>query len=105
MPNPVSAIPGNFVLSALQVITNQTQIVQPFTQDPIPQLNSLLPALTGSYAIGALLIEWTPTNLPVPFPQVTEANIQALPFAKAFITIRTNYRSEEHTSELQSLRH
>ena len=91
MPNPVSAIPGNFVLSALQVITNQTQIVQPFTQDPIPQLNSLLPALTGSYAIGALLIEWTPTNLPVPFPQVTEANIQTLPFAKAFISIRTNY--------------
>ena len=91
MPNPASAIPGNFVLSALQVITNQTQIVQPFTQDPIPQFNSLLPALTGSYAIGALLIEWTPTNLPVPFPQVTEANIQALPFAKAFITIRTNY--------------
>jgi hypothetical protein len=91
MPNPVSAIPGSFVLSALQVITNQTQIVQPFTQDPIPQFNSLLPALSGSYAIGALVIEWTPTNLPVPFPPVTAANIQTLPFAKAYITIQTNY--------------
>jgi len=91
MPDAVSSIPGNFVLSGLQFITNQTQIVQPFTQDPIPQFNNLLPALDGNYAIQALLVEWSPTNLVVPFPPVTAANIQTLPFAKAFIAIRTNY--------------
>ncbi|HEV2248642.1 MAG TPA: hypothetical protein VGW37_18505 [Terriglobia bacterium] len=91
MPEAISAIPGSFVLSGLRVITNQTQIVQSFTQDPIPQFNGLLPPLDGNYAIQALAVEWTPTNLPVPFPQVTAANIQALPFAKAFISIRTNY--------------
>ncbi len=91
MPDAVSSIPGNFVLSGLQVITNQTQIVQPFTQDPIPQFHNLLPALDGNYAIQALLVQWTPTNLVVPFPPVTAANIQTLPFAKAFIAIRTNY--------------
>ena len=91
MPEAVAAIPGSFVLSGLQVITNQTQIVQAFTQDPIPQFNGLLPPLDGNYAIQALAVEWAPTNLAVPFPQVTAANIQTLPFAKAFISIRTNY--------------
>lgn len=91
LTNALVGVPGTFVLSGLEVITNQTEIVQPFTQEQISQYYSLLPELEGQYAIEAQLIGWTPTNLPVPFPPLTEANIQTVPYAKAFITIRTNY--------------
>lgn len=91
LTNALAGIPGTFVLSGLEVITNRTEIVRPFTQEEISQFHSLLPALDGQYAIEAQLVGWTPTNLPVPFPQLTEANIQTAPYAKAFITIHTNY--------------
>jgi hypothetical protein len=91
LTNALAGVPGTFVLSELEVITNQTEIAQPFTQKQISQYHSLLPALDGQYAIDAQLIGWTPTNLPVPFPPLTEANIQTVPYAKAFITIHTNY--------------
>jgi len=91
LTNALAGIPGTFVLGGIEIITNQTEIVQPFTQEQVAQYNSLLPALAGQYAINAMLIRWTPTNLPVPFPPLTGANIQTVPYAKAFITIRTNY--------------
>ena len=86
----LAGIPGTYVLSGLEIITNQTDIVRPFTQEQIAQYHGLLPVLDGQYAIEAQLIGWTPTNLPVPFPPLTEANIQTVPYAKAFITIHTN---------------
>ncbi|ODU24056.1 MAG: hypothetical protein ABS95_02380 [Verrucomicrobia bacterium SCN 57-15] len=89
--NTLAGIPGTFVLSGLEIITNRTEIAQPFTDETISRFHSLLPALDGQHAIEAQLIRWTPTNLPVPFPPLTEANIQTAPYAKAFITIRTNY--------------
>ena len=91
LANALIGVPGTFVLSGLEIITNQTEIVQPLTQEQISQYHSLLPELEGQYAIEAQLIGWTPTNLPVPFPPLTEANIQTVPYAKAFITIHTNY--------------
>ncbi|MBK7091847.1 MAG: hypothetical protein IPH59_09010 [bacterium] len=87
----LAGIPGTFVLSELEIITNQTDIVRPFTQEQIAQYHGLLPVLDGQYAIEAQLIGWTPTNLPVPFPPLTEANIQTVPYAKAFFTVHTNY--------------
>ena len=103
LTNALAGIPGTFVLSGLEVITNRTDILRPFTQEEISQYHSLLPALDGQYAIEAQLIGWTPTNLPVPFPQLTEANIQTAPYAKAFITIHTNYveRYREYTDLFQ----
>ncbi len=91
LADALAGIPGAFVLGSLAVITNQTAVVRSFTQEQISQLHDLLPALDGQSAIEAQLIRWTPTNLPVPFPPLTEANIQTVPYAKAFITIRTNY--------------
>ncbi len=91
LTSALAGIPGTFVLSGLEIITNQTEIVRTFTQEQISQYHSVLPAFAGQYAIAAQLIGWAPTNLPVPFPQLTEANIHTVPYAKAFITIRTNY--------------
>ncbi len=91
LTNALAGIPGTFVLSGLEIITNRTEIVQPFTQEQISQYHSLLPALDGQYAIEAQLVRWMPTNLPVPFPLLTEDNIHTVPYAKAFITIHTNY--------------
>ncbi len=100
LTDALAGIPGAFVLSSLAVITNQTAIVQPFTQGQISQFHDLLPALDGQYAIGAQLIRWTPTNLPVPFPPLTEANIQTAPYAKAFISIHTNY-AERYREQIE----
>lgn len=91
LTNALAGIPGTFVLSGLEIITNRTEIVRPFTQEQISGFHNLLPALDGQYAIDAQLTRWTPTNQPVPFPPLTEANIQTVPYAKAFITIHTNY--------------
>lgn len=99
LTNALAGIPGTFVLSGLEIITNQTEIVRPFTEEQISQYHSLLPVLDTQYAIEAQLIGWTPTNLPVPFPPLTGANIQTAPYAKAFITIHTNY-AERYSEDI-----
>jgi hypothetical protein len=99
----VTGIPGSFLLNSLETKTNSTVINQPFTDSAIQMLDAKLPALTGNYAIQATLVDWQPTNLAVLFPAITPGNIATLPYAKAYISIHTNYleRYREEISLLQ----
>jgi hypothetical protein len=103
LPGTLSTIPGSFALSSLEVLTNRTELSQPFTSESIRYYHSLLPELENQFAIEARLVQWSPTNIPVPFALLTEANIQSVPFAKAYISIHTNYFEEyqEHVDLFQ----
>lgn len=98
----VTGIPGSFLLNSLEIKTNSTVINQPFADSTIQMLNAKLPALTRNYTIEATLTGWNPTNLAVLFPVVAPGNIDSLPYAKAYITIHTNY-AEKYREEISVL--
>lgn len=99
LTGPLAGIPGAFVLGGIETTTNQTWISQPLTEERVARYHDLLPVIENPHAVGAALIEWLPTNRPVSFPPLTEANIRAAPYAKAFISIHTN-AVERYTEQI-----
>lgn len=96
--------PPDFVGTSLEVITNQIAVNQPFARPEIIDLHDRLPSLSEEHTVEARLTAWSPTNLPVSFPLLTPDNLYVLPFAKAYITIHTNYLEDyrEETKAWQS---